>query len=128
MQRVNQVFTAEEPEGIGPEKYDETAAAMIAQLKYGSGVPFNRLEQLERQMGIPLPAATQWEIVEEAAEAVHIGQLEATLGAEARFAGFGLLLAGRRVRHEASVKMAGEGAQCREASLVRMTCACPGHG
>ena len=33
----NQVFTAEEPEDIGPEKYDETAA-MIAQLKYGSGV------------------------------------------------------------------------------------------
>lgn len=67
----NQVFTAEEPEGIGPEKYDETAAAMIAQLKYGSGVPFNRLEQLERQMGIPLPAATQWEIVEEAAEVIR---------------------------------------------------------
>src|SRR4051812_7408406 len=63
-----QVFTAEEPEGVGPEKYDETAAAMIAQLKYGSGTPFYRLEQLERQLGIPLPAATQWEIVEEAAE------------------------------------------------------------
>jgi hypothetical protein len=40
---------------------------MIAQLKYGAGTPFNRLEQLEAQMGIPLPAATQWEIVEEAA-------------------------------------------------------------
>ena len=65
-----QVFTAEEPEGVGPEKYDETAAAMIAQLKYGSGVPFYRLEQLECQLGIPLPAATQWEIVEEAAELV----------------------------------------------------------
>ena len=39
-----QVFTAQEPEGIGREKYDETAAAMIAQLKYGSGVPFNWLE------------------------------------------------------------------------------------
>jgi len=31
-----QVYTAQEPEGVGPEKYDETAAAMIAQLKYGS--------------------------------------------------------------------------------------------
>ena len=57
-----QVFTADEPEDGGPEKYDETAAAMIAQLKYGSGVPFNRLERLEEQLGIPLPAATQWEI------------------------------------------------------------------
>ncbi len=62
------VFTAQEPEGVGPEKYDETAAAMIAQLKYGSGTPFYRLEQLEAQLGIPLPAATQWEIVEERAE------------------------------------------------------------
>ena len=65
-----QVFTAQEPEGMGPEKYDETAAAMIAQLKYGSGTPFHRLEQLESQLGIPLPAATQWEIVEEAAELI----------------------------------------------------------
>jgi transposase len=63
-----QVFTAQAPEGVGPEKYDETAAAMIAQLKYGSGIPFYRLEQLEGLLGIPLPAATQWEIVEEAAE------------------------------------------------------------
>ncbi len=65
-----QVFTAQEPEGVGPEKYDETAAAMIAQLKYGSATPFYRLEQLEAQLGIPLPAATQWEIVEEAAELI----------------------------------------------------------
>src|SRR3954471_9147657 len=65
-----QVFTAEEPEGVGPEKYDETAAAMIAQLKYGSGIPFYRLERLEEQLGIPLAAATQWEIVEEAAEVI----------------------------------------------------------
>jgi transposase len=66
-----QVFTAQEPEGVGPEKYDETAAAMIAQLKYGAGTPFYRLEQLESQLGIPLPAATQWEIVEEAAQVIR---------------------------------------------------------
>ena len=65
-----QVFTAAEPEGVGPEKYDETAGAMIAQLKYGSGVPFYRLEKLESQLGIPLPAATQWEMVEEVAEVI----------------------------------------------------------
>jgi transposase len=65
-----QVFTAQEPEGVGPQKYDETAAAMIAQLKYGAGTPFYRLEQLEKQMGIPLPAATQWEIAEQAAQLI----------------------------------------------------------
>jgi transposase len=65
-----QVFTAQEPEGVGPQKYDETAAAMIAQLKYGAGTPFYRLEQLEKQMGMPLPAATQWEIAEQAAQLI----------------------------------------------------------
>lgn len=62
-----QVFTAPEPEGVGPEKYDETAMAMVAELKYGSGMPFNRIENLEKRLGVPLPAATQWEMVEEAA-------------------------------------------------------------
>jgi transposase len=63
-----QMFTAEAPAGVGEEKYDESAAAMIAQLRYGSGVPFKRLERLEGNLGIPLPAATQWEVVEAAAE------------------------------------------------------------
>jgi transposase len=65
-----EVFTAPEPEGVGPEKYDETTAAMIALLKYGSGMPFYRLEKLEHLLGIPLPASTQWEIAEEAAEVI----------------------------------------------------------
>ncbi len=62
-----QVFTAAEPECVGPDKYDTTAVAMIALLKYGSGAPFHRMERLERQLGIPLPASTQWELVEQAA-------------------------------------------------------------
>lgn len=57
-----QIFTAAEPETVGPDKYDATAVAMIALLKYGTGVPFNRLERLEGQLAIPLPAATQWEL------------------------------------------------------------------
>ena len=71
-----EVFTAQEPEGIGPEKYDETTAAMIALLKYGSGMPFYRLEKLECLLGIPLPASTQWEIVEEAAEVIQAARDE----------------------------------------------------
>ena len=66
-----EVFTAPEPEGISPEKYDETTAAMIALLKYGSGMPFYRLEKLEQALGIPLPASTQWEIVEDQAELIQ---------------------------------------------------------
>jgi transposase len=61
------VFEAEAPDGVGEKKYDETAAAMIALLRYGSGVPFYRLERLEASLGIPLPSSTQWEIVAETA-------------------------------------------------------------
>lgn len=63
-----EVFTAEPPEGVGDEKYDESVCSMVAQLKYGRGVPFNRIEALQQQLGIPLPASTQWELVEEGAE------------------------------------------------------------
>jgi hypothetical protein len=66
-----EVFTAEAPEGVGPAKWDEAAASMVALLKYGTGVPFYRLEQLQKSLGIPLPASTQWEMVKEAAEAIE---------------------------------------------------------
>jgi transposase len=66
-----EVFEAEAPEGMGEKKYDESAAAMIGLLKYGSGVPFYRLAGLEKNLGIPLPVSTQWEIVEEVAEVIR---------------------------------------------------------
>jgi transposase len=65
------VFTAEAPEGVGDQKYDATAASMIALLRYGSGFPWNRLEGLQDSLGIPLPAATQCEIVAETAAALQ---------------------------------------------------------
>jgi transposase len=57
------IFTAPPPAGVGTEKYDARTGAMIALLKYGSGVPFFRLERLQAQVGVPLPASTQWGIV-----------------------------------------------------------------
>ncbi len=62
-----EVFRAKAPEGIGEKKYDETSASMIGLLKYGSGLPFNRLERLGRNFKIPLPASTQWDILRKAA-------------------------------------------------------------
>lgn len=62
-----EIFTASPPDGVGQEKYDATSAAMIGLLRYGSGLPFNRLEGLQGAMGIPLPASTQWDIVRDAA-------------------------------------------------------------
>jgi transposase len=67
-----EVFTAAEPETAGAAKYDETAVAMIALLKYGTGVPFNRLERLQGQLGMPLPAATQWELMAAAATPLRL--------------------------------------------------------
>jgi hypothetical protein len=37
---------------------------MIGLLKYGSGMPFNRVEGLQGDLGVPLPASTQWDVVE----------------------------------------------------------------
>ena len=65
------VFTAAAPEEAGERKYDETAASMIALLRYGSGFPWNRLEGLQENLGIPLPAATQCEIVKETAAQIQ---------------------------------------------------------
>jgi len=66
-----EIYTAKAPENIGDEKYDETAGSMIALLKYGSGLPFNRLEGLQDSLGIPLAASTQWDIVEQTADRIH---------------------------------------------------------
>ncbi len=65
------VFTAEAPEGVGEQKYNAPAASMIALLRYGSGFPWNRLEGLQDSLGIPLPAASQCEIVAETAAALR---------------------------------------------------------
>ena len=63
-----EVSTAPAPEGIGEQKYDEGSTALVGLLKYGAGLPFNRLEMLQEGLGIPLPASTQWDLVEGATE------------------------------------------------------------
>jgi hypothetical protein len=57
------VFTAAAPPEAGEKKYDETAASMMAVLRYGNGFPWTRLAGLQHGLGIPLPAATQCEIL-----------------------------------------------------------------
>jgi transposase len=59
-----QVFTADAPAEAGQAKYSATAGSMIGLLKYGSGMPFNRVEGLQGDLGVPLPASTQWDVVE----------------------------------------------------------------
>ena len=58
-----QIFTAQAPPAAEGEKYDDTVASMIALLKYGTGQPFYRQDRLQKSLGVPLPASTQWDIV-----------------------------------------------------------------
>jgi len=65
------VFTARPPAGVGGEKYDASASSMIGLLRYGGGFPWNRLDKLQSSVGIPLPSATQWGIVRDAARKIE---------------------------------------------------------
>jgi hypothetical protein len=50
-------------------KYDAACASMLAVLRYGCGMPFFRLEGLQRSLQVPLPDSTQWDIVSQAVTA-----------------------------------------------------------
>lgn len=54
------VFTAPIPAEAGKEKYEASVGVMVGLMRYGSGMPFFRMEQLQRSMGVPLPASVQW--------------------------------------------------------------------
>lgn len=51
------------PEQAGSEKYDESVASIIALLRYGEGLPWNRIQRFQHYAGIPLPASVQWHLV-----------------------------------------------------------------
>lgn len=54
------VYTARAPaEAQGP-KMTDSAAATCAILRYGAGMPSNRLDWVQRSAGVPVPATTQW--------------------------------------------------------------------
>lgn len=55
------VCTAPTPPEAGVEKYDASVGVMVGLLRYGSGMPFYRLERLQKSLGVPLPASVQWE-------------------------------------------------------------------
>jgi transposase len=81
------IFTANVPKEARKQKYDETADALIALMKYGVGTPFYRLSKLQNSLGVPLPASTQWERVEELANSVYpVWQTMINLGAQGEVA------------------------------------------
>ncbi len=58
-------------------------------------------------------ALTRIALVEEGPDAVHLGEVAAILGTQAKLDGFALLLGGGTVRHEANITIAGDRAECR---------------
>lgn len=58
------VFTAPTPPEAGTEKYAPSVGATVALLRYGSGMPHYRLAKLQQSLGVPLPASTQWEVMQ----------------------------------------------------------------
>lgn len=64
------VFTAPLPAAVASlPKYDSSCASMIALLRYGNGMPHYRIEGLQASLYVPLPDATQWDIVSKAVPA-----------------------------------------------------------
>ena len=62
------IFTARSPAQAGTSKYSEEVPAMLAVLRYGTGLPLFRIDKLQQSFGVPLPTATQWELLWEAAQ------------------------------------------------------------
>jgi transposase len=67
------VFTAPLPAAVASlPKYDSSCASMIALLRYGNGMPHFRLEGLQASLYVPLPDATQWDIISKAVPASRV--------------------------------------------------------
>jgi hypothetical protein len=53
------------------QKYDEALKANLAIAKNYAGMPFYRLQMLQKMVGVPLPHPTQWQLVESLADAIY---------------------------------------------------------
>ena len=65
------LFSAELPTDAGPDKYDARFKSTLAVHKYFLGLPFYRMERMQSYLGVPLPDSTQWQLVEQVADAVY---------------------------------------------------------
>lgn len=62
------IQTAALPAEAGPDKYDPTVPSIVAVLRYGEGMPWNRIRRIQQSGGVPLPASMQWELVRDATD------------------------------------------------------------
>ena len=55
-----QLFTAPAPKEAGLSKYDPQVGPMLGDLRFGTGLPHYRLDRMQGDLGVRLPASTQW--------------------------------------------------------------------
>ncbi len=58
------VFSADVPASVGQDKYDAAFKSLLALQKYYLGMPFHRQAYFQSLLGVPVPASTQWQLVE----------------------------------------------------------------
>ena len=66
-----QTFTAPAPPEAQQQKHAPSLAPVLAGMRYGYGLPTNRTAQMQADAGVPLPAGTQWDLINEFAEELH---------------------------------------------------------
>jgi transposase len=77
------VLTAPAPPEAMHGKYHPSVGVMLPIVRYGIGVPMYRIEKWQNCFGVPLPASTQWEIIEAASktpELVYEALIDAAAG------------------------------------------------
>ena len=62
------VFTAPAPAEAVLGKYDPKVGLMLGLMRFGSGLPHYRMEKMQKDLGVPLPQSTQWELMEQSAK------------------------------------------------------------
>jgi hypothetical protein len=65
------VFTAQPPPEACGRKFSESAAALVAVLRFWLGTPHYRLGRLQEALGTPIPDATQWDVLHERAREIY---------------------------------------------------------
>jgi transposase len=65
------IFTAPPPPEAGLEKYAPSVGPMLGYLRFGGGVPHYRLDKMQADVGVRLPASTQWELMAKAGQALE---------------------------------------------------------
>ena len=65
------LWVAHMPPEAGRETYDISLKVTLAVAHYHLGLPFKRIESFQNLVGMPLPDATQWELVEQVADSTY---------------------------------------------------------